>query len=333
MNMEMKVQSVYVEVLNKCNMHCSYCYNNSSKDNLSQMDMGEFFKIIELMKKYECTNIWISGGEPFLHPNIKDIIKICGDNCLNLGIATNGSCVANFITDICESNPSMQISIDSTDRYLNDKYRGEKAFESAMKAVEALNNSSYSGMISIKSTLYDENSNSNSINDMIKFCEKNHINDVFFSPCFSQGRAENKNFLDKQSISFDLNIGDSSVNVHYSRPIHTCELLGDVVNTPLNLRITPAGDVYPCHHLPYMIFNCFDDVDDFIINESLRGMKHNIEELLSHNINCVSCVCKKVCKGGCPAIRIHKEKFSDSICDDIKRDYINKITKIVDGVN
>lgn len=329
----MKVQSVYVELLNRCNMHCSYCYNNSSEDSRSQMSVEEFLRVIDVMEKYECKNIWLSGGEPFLHPNIIDIIKICREHHLNLGIATNGSYITNYIAEICEYNPALQISLDSVDRELNNKYRGAKAFERAIKAIEVLNGSVYSGVLSIKATLYDENSNSNSANDMVKFCERYHINEMFFSPCLSQGRAESKDFLSKKNVLLEFNICNSLVNVHFPDTVNTCELLGDVVDTPLNLRITPAGDVYPCHHLPHMIFNCFCDVDNFAVDEALINVKHRIEGILSDKTACVSCVCKKVCKGGCPAIRIRKDGFNDSVCDDIKRDYFKKIVKIVEGVN
>lgn len=329
----MEIKSVYVEILNKCNMHCCYCYNDSSKDNLPQINQEQFLDIVELMKKYECKNIWISGGEPFLHPDIRNFMKICKDHCLNLGIATNGSYVTDFISDICQFNPFLQISLDSTDKYLNNKYRGEKAFENAVQAIEVLNNSSYSGVISIKSTLYSENSNIESISAMIKFCELNNISDVFFSPCLLQGRAENKKFLINDHILYGSPVESSCVRIHYMHSIYSCELLGDVVNTPLNLRITPTGDVFPCHHLPYAVFNCFEAVDDSAINQLLINIKHNIQELLSRNTNCVSCICKNECNGGCPARRIYEEEYNDMICDEIRRDYVNKIKNLVDGVS
>src|ERR671915_246053 len=83
-----------VELVNICNLHCSYCFR--ADENLYSSH-AEFFPI-ELLRRLlaeartaaNVTRINFTGGEPTLHPHFAETIKIIGDAGLTIGFVTNG---------------------------------------------------------------------------------------------------------------------------------------------------------------------------------------------------------------------------------------------------
>lgn len=75
---------------NRCNANCSWCAYGSIDRGL-EMDIEETIKIIDYFKSLGTKAITITGGgEPTLHPNIKEIIQHAHDNEINVGLSTNG---------------------------------------------------------------------------------------------------------------------------------------------------------------------------------------------------------------------------------------------------
>ena len=86
-------------VTNKCNCACKHCFalkelNNPLRDDLTldeirqiSFSMGNFIYLL------------IGGGEPFLRPDLPEIVRIFyeNNNVLNVTIATNGSLTDTII--------------------------------------------------------------------------------------------------------------------------------------------------------------------------------------------------------------------------------------------
>ncbi|RLF35709.1 MAG: hypothetical protein DRM99_04155 [Thermoplasmata archaeon] len=75
---------------NRCNQNCPYC-SCSERDKKLELD---FYKIMDLMieaKELGCKSVTISGGgEPILHKNIEDIIKLIDGLGIKIGLVSNG---------------------------------------------------------------------------------------------------------------------------------------------------------------------------------------------------------------------------------------------------
>jgi len=57
--------------------------------------------------------ILIGGGEPLAHPKSGEVIRICGENDVSIGITTNGSFVHRFIDEISEFSNWTRFSMDA----------------------------------------------------------------------------------------------------------------------------------------------------------------------------------------------------------------------------
>ena len=75
---------------NKCNQKCEFC-SCSDRDKNLELSFKEVDKILVTAKKHGCKGITITGGgEPLLHPNIKEIVNRCHELGIKVGLVTNG---------------------------------------------------------------------------------------------------------------------------------------------------------------------------------------------------------------------------------------------------
>ena len=73
-----------------CNLRCAYCDTKYSyeNDNYTVMSVQE---IVDEVKRLEVKNITLTGGEPLIHPGIKDLVEaLLFEDCW-VNIETNGS--------------------------------------------------------------------------------------------------------------------------------------------------------------------------------------------------------------------------------------------------
>lgn len=80
-----------ISITSICNMKCVYCHNEGNQS-ISSLSLDCIEKLVTKALKYDLKSIRLTGGEPLLHPNIKEIcacIKKINPN-IQIGINTNG---------------------------------------------------------------------------------------------------------------------------------------------------------------------------------------------------------------------------------------------------
>lgn len=101
-------KKVYFEISNICNLKCSFCPETSRVKSFVSLD--DFKKVALELKNYceeLCPHIL---GEPFTHPLILEIFKICEDISLKLNISTNGLKIKSFEEDLLKFKTIKQIN-------------------------------------------------------------------------------------------------------------------------------------------------------------------------------------------------------------------------------
>lgn len=134
-------------VTSRCNLRCSHCFywrelNAASEKELS---IDEIRKIASSLK--HPVSLSLTGGEPFLRRDLKEIIEAFRKGCgtREIGIATNGTLEASTVETVSSildegllSNLSVQVSLDGLEK-THDAIRGIKgSFEKAMSTLKAL---------------------------------------------------------------------------------------------------------------------------------------------------------------------------------------------------
>ncbi|MGC3978755.1 MAG: radical SAM protein [Paludibacteraceae bacterium] len=85
----MKFKKIYIEITNVCNFHCSFCFPAIRAKNF--MSVNDFQFVVETVKSLTNYVYLHVLGEPLLHPQFNDILKVCNEAGLQVNLSTNGS--------------------------------------------------------------------------------------------------------------------------------------------------------------------------------------------------------------------------------------------------
>ena len=80
---------VYVEITNTCNMRCSFCHGHKRAPR--QMSAGEFSRILDKLTGHTKYIYYHLMGEPLLHPQLPQFIRMAGERGYKSIITTNGT--------------------------------------------------------------------------------------------------------------------------------------------------------------------------------------------------------------------------------------------------
>jgi hypothetical protein len=110
-----------LKITNKCTMECTHCFENSSIDG-EHMTNEVFKQAIKFLKQFNLSILFISGGEPTMHPKLFDIINILKKqfNC-KIILLSNGIFLNNkkYLEQLIKTNIQVQITNDP--RYYKKK--------------------------------------------------------------------------------------------------------------------------------------------------------------------------------------------------------------------
>lgn len=128
-----KPVAAYLNVTNRCNLHCRYCFVDTTKkmDELTTKEWKEFIDEIYLKG---CQMVCLMGGEPLLHPDIEEIIEHIRSKKIICDVTTNGVLVSQKI-DLVKRIDSLMVSLDG-DEAANDANRGQGSFQQALGAIK-----------------------------------------------------------------------------------------------------------------------------------------------------------------------------------------------------
>jgi MoaA/NifB/PqqE/SkfB family radical SAM enzyme len=93
--------------------------------------------------------IYLSGGEPLLHPDIFKMIDFTFTQFDRVSILTNGILVPRYVDRLKDFKDKLcvQVSLDGNS-YINDKIRGKGVFDQAVEALTVLNRNQIRHLIS-----------------------------------------------------------------------------------------------------------------------------------------------------------------------------------------
>lgn len=101
------------EVIQTCPNKCKFCSSNSSQDKQKVITLEQFKRtVMHFINQGGIEELSISGGEPFLHPDLFEMVKFCKDMKIRTVIFTSGIKRANetpaemieYIKNKCEQD-------------------------------------------------------------------------------------------------------------------------------------------------------------------------------------------------------------------------------------
>ncbi|GIH72137.1 radical SAM protein [Sphaerimonospora thailandensis] len=118
-----------IQITERCNLHCAHCFVSSG-------DWGEHMRLEDLTQKVfprlqraRVRRLTLTGGEPFVHPDILEICRVLAEMGLPVGICTNATQTSDeqisYLARL--GNVHINVSFDGFRPESHGKFRGSVA--------------------------------------------------------------------------------------------------------------------------------------------------------------------------------------------------------------
>ena len=307
----------------RCNLRCSHCYQEgkfTQEISLSEI-RSAVNEIAEMIQAWSQTHeisfspsFNVTGGEPFLRPDLFEILEIMGGKGFDLYLLSNGILIDREKAKQLAGLPvkGVQISMEGPEG-VHDSIRGKGSFSETLKGISYL--LSERNPVTLNMTLSELNAGS--IFEMIELTKSLGVNRLGFSRLVPSGKGagllahtlsrERVRDLYQQIFSrkfdgLEIITGDpiASQMDNFADGQDSGDIpLGGCAAGVSGLTILPDGTITPCRRLPIPIGN--------IRKDSLRALwvtspvLERLRDRSQYQGKCGSCKRWAACRG-CRAI-------------------------------
>lgn len=163
LNLNNELKTVYLFLTRKCNLGCSHCYISGVGPKAIGVDFNleKICEILSQAKSLGLKRIKVSGGEPFLHNEIIDILEFIESLELDeVVLETNGTLINddkfNKLKNI--KNLTIFVSLDHINQSEHDSFRNkEGAYKKTIEFLKKLGSTNINSVVT--TTAYKDNFN------------------------------------------------------------------------------------------------------------------------------------------------------------------------------
>lgn len=129
------LKNVQLEITTACNFNCKHCFNSVNRNNI--LSLKKIKDIVNDCKNMGVHMLSLTGGEPLVHPDFKQIVEYISHNNIQYTVYTNGYLLnEKMILFLKQNNVSnIRISLDGFSEHIHDTFRNFKG--SYNKIIEA----------------------------------------------------------------------------------------------------------------------------------------------------------------------------------------------------
>jgi radical SAM protein with 4Fe4S-binding SPASM domain len=314
------LQSASIRVTMACNLRCKHCYSVAGNKLENELSLEEIKKVIDELKALGGIRIFFTGGEPFIRPDILDILSYTDKNGFAIYISTNGTFINSKIIErlkLLKHLRTFQISIDGL-KETHDKIRGVKGtFGKAINAIKLAKKKLKNTKVTIISTLMKKNADE--MDKLLRLAIKLKVDNfgiVTLYPIKRSEKLKDVNTLKKYKIFKKL----SQIYIKEKPKLKIAPLVPPAI-IPLPLSELDYGGGYVCSFPSLLGINANGDVapcDGLLkYKELILGnlRKKSLSEIWNHPIMkrlreikpeeiegvCQKCKYLSFCMGGCRA--------------------------------
>ena len=139
-----KLQSLAIETTAYCNQKCDYCYNEWRAYGGASWDKDERDKLLPRVRRmldaFEIDHVTVTGGEPFAHPRIFDLLDLLEGRGVPIQVISNGGLIDEALATrlVPYRLRYVQITLNGPDRELHEAHVGPGHWERTLAGIRAL---------------------------------------------------------------------------------------------------------------------------------------------------------------------------------------------------
>lgn len=124
---KMPIRVASVELTDKCNLRCRYCYGAFAPERNTNLDYKDACRLFAALKERNVKQVELTGGEPTVNPYFDEILEEACKQFLQVTVMTNAVILHSSTLDIYkryQDKVTFSISIDGFSEKSNNFQRG-----------------------------------------------------------------------------------------------------------------------------------------------------------------------------------------------------------------
>ena len=255
------LSEISIEILQRCPNRCIYCSSHSNPQATHIIPFEIIKNVIDDAKSLGCKTVCLSGGEPFLHPQILDIISYIAKQQLICYVYTSGifmkdevysSLPNEYIEAIRGMVDKVIFNVEADSSTLYDKIMGTDVggFDMMKKSI---NDCVSSGLV-VETHVVPMQVNFKHLKSIFEMCYQLGVSKVSILRLVLQGRALENLSLVKLTgeDSWEVTKLIKALNESYKGKVRiglpysdsNCRIYCKAASDKINVRYD--GNVYPC---------------------------------------------------------------------------------------
>jgi MoaA/NifB/PqqE/SkfB family radical SAM enzyme len=246
----------HINITNKCNLQCAYCYASYPDKQIDKdIPTEKWINLISQLRKLGARRINIGGGEPLVRKDIGAILDHIRKNHILVNMNTNGHLVKEMMA-VVKKLTTCCISIDG-DEQIHDKRKGIGSYK---KVIEAIKTAKENGVVVHTSTLISRD-NIHAILSVLEVAKKYGCMAEFLLPFLQKAdpllpSAEDirdlfHRFIDYKKQGYPISMSYETINHILNWPDYTMLYRTDVSKNAccagkFMCIMDYDGYVYPC---------------------------------------------------------------------------------------
>jgi hypothetical protein len=201
-----------IDLTNRCNLTCPYCFAHANSAGfLYEVSLDQIKLMLQTLRDEQpvsCRSVQFSGGEPTIHPNFLEIVRIAKKmGFTQIQIATNGIKFQDpeFTQAAKEAGvDTLYLQLDGTSDEVYTKIRGRKLNEIKLKVLENVRKTDYLKIVLVPTII--RGINDKEVGNIVRLGIENVdiITGISFQPVCITGRIKEKNRLKERYTLGDL---------------------------------------------------------------------------------------------------------------------------------
>lgn len=137
------LRELWLQINNACNLSCTHCLVSSGPGGAPGLDTAEYGRIIDRAATLGLERLYVTGGEPFLRPDLFDLARRATEtHGAELIVLTNATvlpaAVRRELESLDRTRVRFQVSLDGARPETNDPVRGAGTFAKALEGARIL---------------------------------------------------------------------------------------------------------------------------------------------------------------------------------------------------
>ena len=317
------------EITSRCNLECKFCCIGDCRENdITDEAAISISRNIAESAPFEVT---ITGGEPLLRKNLKDVITILSKSDIDVSLNTNGVLLTKVLAEELYGTGvrRLRIGLDGSSPLTNDHLRGKGSFSKIVSAITIAVNTGFNVSVSSLVTKV----NLAEVEQLIEFVRSIGVDDILFNDFKIAGNARKNDAQLSISAHDDLvELGNliKGTKEKYKEFVQWSEdpslwlKLGEIDQFEqlvksggrkgifgvcgagsISLSIKSNGEVVPCLFMrEYVCGNALNEkiTDIWTTSGNLKALRDMANKPMKEFTDeCKTCSKNTLCVGKCPA--------------------------------